>query len=105
MVSCLFARGVYTESRLAECLNAVGYDTLAATIEPVSRRIQQERWRLRLSTGYDPERVEIPQRCSEVVTWKGPVDWQYLSELKAEYSRRIHALAAARENELKGQPR
>jgi aldehyde:ferredoxin oxidoreductase len=93
MVSCLFARGVYTEARLAECLKAVGYAGLAENIGAVSKRIQGERWRLRLATGYEPERVEIPKRFSEVVTWKGPIDGQYLSALKTEYSRRIRALA------------
>ena len=94
MVSCLFARGVYTEARLADCLKAVGYTALAEDIGAVSQRIQRERWRLRLATGYEPERVEIPKRFSEVVTWKGPIDGQYLSDLKAEYSRRIRTLAA-----------
>jgi aldehyde:ferredoxin oxidoreductase len=94
MVSCLFARGVYTEARLADCLKAVGYTALAENIGAVSQRIQRERWRLRVATGYEPERVEIPKRFSEVVTWKGPIDGQYLSDLKAEYSRRIRTLAA-----------
>jgi len=93
MVSCLFARGVYTEARLAECLKSVGYSRLAEDIPAVSRRIQAERWRLRVATGYDPDRVEIPKRFSEVVTWKGPIDQAYLSALKTEYGRRIRSLA------------
>jgi aldehyde:ferredoxin oxidoreductase len=68
---------------------------LAENIAAVSQRIQGERWRLRVATGYAPERVEIPQRFSEVVTWKGPIDGPYLSALKTEYSRRIRALATA----------
>jgi aldehyde:ferredoxin oxidoreductase len=95
MVSCLFARGVYTEARLADCLKAVGYAGLAGNIEAVSKRIQGERWRLRLATGYEPERVEIPRRFSEVVTWKGPIDKAYLDALRKEYSRRIRAMAEA----------
>jgi aldehyde:ferredoxin oxidoreductase len=94
MVSCLFARGVYTEARLAECLKAVGYLKLAGDIPAVSQRIQTQRWRMRFATGYDPDRVEIPRRFSEVTTWKGPIDEPYLSALKTEYSRRIRSLAA-----------
>jgi hypothetical protein len=71
----------------------VGYAGLAENIAAVSQRIQSERWRLRLATGYTPERVEIPRRFSEVVTWKGPIDGQYLSALKTEYSLRIRCLA------------
>jgi aldehyde:ferredoxin oxidoreductase len=65
----------------------------------VSQRIQRERWRLRLSTGYTPERVEIPRRFSEVVTWKGPIDTAYLDALRKEYSLRIRAMAAATEDD------
>jgi len=83
----------YTEARLAECLKSVGYSRLAEDIPAVSRRIQAERWRLRVATGYDPDRVEIPKRFSEVVTWKGPIDQAYLSALKTEYGRRIRSLA------------
>jgi aldehyde:ferredoxin oxidoreductase len=95
MVSCLFARGVYTEPRLAECLKSVGYQKLALDIAAVSRRIQAERWKLRFATGYDPDHVEIPRRFSEVVTWRGPIDAPYLSDLKTEYTRRIRAFALA----------
>jgi aldehyde:ferredoxin oxidoreductase len=94
MVACLFARGVYTEARLADCLKSVGYAKLAEELSAVSRRIQVERWKLRCAAGYDPGQVEIPRRFSEVVTWKGPIDPSYLSALKAEYSRCIRSLAA-----------
>jgi aldehyde:ferredoxin oxidoreductase len=43
--------------------------------------------------------VQIPRRFAEVVTWKGPLDGQYLSNLKSEYSRRIRSLAAEAEQD------
>jgi aldehyde:ferredoxin oxidoreductase len=103
MVSCLFARSVYSEARLAECLGSVGYARLADEIAAVSRRTQTQRWQLRLASGYDPERVEIPRRFSEVVTWKGSMDEQYLSKLRMGYSRRIRALAAEAAADLEKQ--
>jgi aldehyde:ferredoxin oxidoreductase len=39
--------------------------------------------------------VEIPRRFSEVTTWKGPIDRDYLRELKSAYGRGIRSLAAA----------
>jgi aldehyde:ferredoxin oxidoreductase len=98
MVACLFARGVYTEKRLAACLNAVGYSHLAGDLPAVARRIQSERWRRRLATGYEPERIDIPKRFTEAVTWKGPIDAAYLAALKTEYGRRIGTLAAEDES-------
>jgi aldehyde:ferredoxin oxidoreductase len=92
MVSCLFARGVYSEPMLAGCLNAVGYPELAGRLDTVGRRVQAERWRLRLATGFNPGAVAIPHRFLEVATWKGPIDSAYLESLRLEYGRRIQEM-------------
>jgi aldehyde:ferredoxin oxidoreductase len=96
MVACLFARGVYTDALLADCLRSVGYGTLADTLGPVSRSIQQLRWKTRIATGYQPENVAIPKRFLEITTGKGPMDAAYLAALKDQYAKAIHALAAPR---------
>jgi aldehyde:ferredoxin oxidoreductase len=89
MVACLFARGVYSEALLADCLRSVGYTTLAENIAAVSSSIQKLRWKTRLATGYDPRAVTIPKRFTEITTWKGNVDEGYVAALKEEYARRI----------------
>ncbi len=93
MVSCLFAREVYKGVLLRDCLASLGYRNLAEGLNPIARRIQGLRWRIRLATGFDPHSVTIPKRFTEVVTWKGPVDQNYLSALKEAYSKRILELA------------
>jgi aldehyde:ferredoxin oxidoreductase len=93
MVSCLFARGVYTEELLADCLRSVGYDDLADNMEGVARHIQKLRWKTRIATGFEPEAVKIRKRFAEVTTWKGPVDEGFLAALKSEYAKRITELA------------
>jgi aldehyde:ferredoxin oxidoreductase len=93
MVSCLFARGVYTEELQAECLKAVGYGALADNIDAISRNIQKLRWQTRLATGFNPAGISIPKRFTEVTTWKGKVDGEFLAELKNAYGRSILRLA------------
>ena len=93
MVSCLFAREVYKDELLADCLNTLGYTTLADNMQKVARHIQKRRWRLRVSTGFDPQGVKIPRRFTEVTTWKGKVDEKFLNALKKEYAKRIMDLA------------
>lgn len=93
MVSCLFARGVYTEELVGKCLQSVGYGTLADNMDEVSRHIQKLRWQTRLATGFDPERLNIPKRFTEVTTWKGPIDGGFLASLKSEYAKRIIEIA------------
>jgi aldehyde:ferredoxin oxidoreductase len=92
MVACLFARGVYTEALLGECLAALGYKALAGSIDAVARNIQRLRWQTRFSTGFDPAGVSIPKRFAEVVTWKGRVDGEFLSALQAAYAGRLRDL-------------
>jgi len=93
MVACLFARSVYTDSRLAECLSAVGYETLAGSIPVVAEHIRRLRWQIRISTGFNPDAFTIPKRFYKVKTWKGPINKDYLDALKMEYGKRIMALA------------
>jgi aldehyde:ferredoxin oxidoreductase len=75
MVSCLFARDVYKEAVLADCLSAVGYRNLAETAS-----------------------VTIPQRFKEVVTWKGPLDTNYMDSLQKTYAKKIREMAKLEES-------
>ena len=96
MVACLFARSVYTPQVLDECLRTVGYGSLADNMESVSRHIQRQRWATRMATGYDPDKVDIPKRFKQVVTWKGKIDEAYLEHLKGMYAKRIVGLVTER---------
>lgn len=89
MVGCLFARGVYSNERLALALNALGYQGVAENLGPAGEAIQKLRWRLRLRCGYDPLSASIPKRYSEVITWKGPIDTAYMEDLRQTYARKL----------------
>jgi len=96
MVACLFARSVYNNEQLAECLSAAGYDALADNSDVVGEHIRKLRWQVRISTGFKPEEIVIPKRFYQVETLKGAVDGSYLDQVKEEYGRRIMALAAVK---------
>jgi len=95
MVSCLFARNVYTDEVVSDCLKCLGYNDLAAKLGPVASYIQQLRWKLRFASGFNPDDVTIPKRFGEVTTVKGPIDMPYLDALKKEYGKKIQAMASA----------
>jgi aldehyde:ferredoxin oxidoreductase len=98
MVSCLFAREVYKEVVLAECLSAVGYRNLAENVDSVAQRVQEMRWQVRMKTGFDPESVKIPERFKQVVTWKGTMDTNYMDSLQKIYAKRIREMAKLEES-------
>jgi aldehyde:ferredoxin oxidoreductase len=105
MVACLFARAVYTDELLANCLNSLGYTTLAESMDQVAQHIQKLRWRLRLATGFDPTAVKIPKRFTEITTWKGTIDKKYLNNLKKEYAKRILELGKEENKEQTKKPK
>jgi aldehyde:ferredoxin oxidoreductase len=92
MVSCLFARGVYSPERLGGALAALGYQGVADGLDRAGGEIQRLRWRLRLRSGYAPMQAKIPKRYTEVVTWKGAIDAHYLETLRQTYARAIEEL-------------
>lgn len=92
MVSCLFARSVYSEEMLAECLEVTGYPGLASNLEALGEKIRCHRWQLRFATGFNPDEITLPKRFYKVSTWKGPIDAAYLDALKSEYGHRIRQL-------------
>lgn len=94
MVSCLFARNVYQEELLARCLQSVGVPALAGSLPAASLRIQKLRWKNRLATGFRPQEVHIPERFTEIHTWKGGMDEGFLNSLKSAYANRILELGS-----------
>jgi aldehyde:ferredoxin oxidoreductase len=93
MVSCLFARGVYTDEVLGSCLKSIGYGTLADNMDGIAAEIQRLRWKMRVRSGYRPEKVSIPKRFTEITTWKGRIDGTFLVQLKEDYGRKIMEMA------------
>ncbi|NDV20278.1 aldehyde ferredoxin oxidoreductase [Pseudodesulfovibrio sp. JC047] len=98
MVGCLFSRGVYKDELLAEAMESVGYGELHGSIPEIGDRVQRLRWRLRLQMGYRPDKVKIPKRYTEITTWKGPLDTDYLEALRSGFAARILEMGAPLEN-------
>lgn len=92
MVACLFARSVYTEDVLGECLHSLDYGQVTDKLAAAGERIRTHRWQLRFATGFRPEDITLPKRFYKVTTWKGPVDADYLDALRQEYGRRLTEL-------------
>jgi aldehyde:ferredoxin oxidoreductase len=93
MVSCLFARGVYSDEKVAECLRSIGWTELAEVFPEASHKIQRKRWAVKVRDGYDPHATRVPKRYLEVETWKGKTDPGYLEDLRKAYGGAILELA------------
>jgi aldehyde:ferredoxin oxidoreductase len=55
-----------------------------------------------MKTGFDPASVKIAERFKQVVTWKGPLDMNYLDSLQKTYAERIQEMAKPEESSSPG---
>jgi len=94
MVSCMFARKVYSADRVREALSVLGYNALADNLMQGAAAMQALRWKLKLQTGFTPENVPIPKRFYEVDNWKGHVDPDYMSTLRTSYAQEIRRMGS-----------
>ncbi|TVM17967.1 aldehyde ferredoxin oxidoreductase [Oceanidesulfovibrio indonesiensis] len=94
MVSCLFARSVYTHDALQEALAAVELTDMADNLTQASANVQQLRWKLKIATGFDPHAVKIPKRFTEVETWRGKIDETFMWDVQKNYADAIMKMAS-----------
>jgi aldehyde:ferredoxin oxidoreductase len=94
LVSCLFARKIYSGERVQEALKVLGYDALADELTRAAGAMQSLRWRLKLQTGFVPENVPIPKRFYEVNNWKGQADPVYVDALRSAYAKEIRRMGS-----------
>jgi aldehyde:ferredoxin oxidoreductase len=95
MVSCMFARKVYSVDRVRAALSVLGYNALADTLMQGAEAMQALRWKLKLQTGFTPENVPLPKRFYEVTNWKGQADPDYVNALRTAYTREIRRMGKA----------
>ncbi len=93
MVGCMFARKVYTEEKMQECLRTAGFAQMADSLPASAEAMQSLRWKLKFATGFKPENQVIPKRFTEVVNWKGKINTDYMRELFDAYSAEIKKMA------------
>ena len=53
---------------------------------------------LGVQTGFGPDTVKIPERFKQVVTWKGPLDTNYLEALQKAYAQKIREMGKGEES-------
>lgn len=94
MVSCLFARSVYTEEILSQALSVLGMNELAGNLTEATNKLTGLRWQVRLACGYKPQGVKIPKRFFEIENWKGVPSRNYYNQLAQKYSEYINSKAA-----------
>lgn len=94
VAGCLFARKAYPRENFLKALKSIGLEYSEQELNETVKSIQAHRWALKFRTGFKPEEVKIPKRFSEVETWKGKIDPEYMHRLKEEYQTLLKEIAS-----------
>jgi Fe-S-cluster-containing dehydrogenase component len=76
------AMKILTTPRMERCIGCNSCSLACARL--VHKRLS---W---LAAGIKPEKVTIPKRFTELTTWKGNTDINYLNALKSAYAEKIN---------------
>ena len=95
MVSCLFARNVYTEEVLQKALESIDKSELADGLAEQGEQVRKKRWQLKFKTGYDPARITISKRFRQIETFKGPLDEVFLKDVAEAYQKAVNDIVTA----------
>lgn len=74
LVLCLFARKIYSMDVIIEGLKAVGIDRDEKSLNDLAMKIYQRKYDFKKKCGFDPEKVEIPEKLYNVTTASGKVN-------------------------------
>ncbi|WP_045214781.1 aldehyde ferredoxin oxidoreductase N-terminal domain-containing protein [Desulfonatronovibrio magnus] len=91
---CLFGRKAYPREVFIKALKSIGLEYSEEELDATILSIQAHRWAIKFRTGFKPEEIKIPKRFSEVETWKGKTDTDYMMKLKEKYQEVLREVAA-----------
>jgi aldehyde:ferredoxin oxidoreductase len=74
MVSCLFARNVYTFENIIEALKSLGIEKTEEELKELGRDIFRKKYELKKKFGFKFEQITLPKRFFETVSTTGRIE-------------------------------
>jgi aldehyde:ferredoxin oxidoreductase len=74
MVSCLFARNVYTYQNIIEALKNVGIEKTEEELKELSKDIFKKKYELKKKFGFKFEQITLPKRFFETASTTGKLE-------------------------------
>jgi aldehyde:ferredoxin oxidoreductase len=74
MVSCLFARNVYTYQNIIEALKSIGIEKTEEELKELSRDIFRKKYELKKKFGFKFEQITLPKRFFETASTTGMLE-------------------------------
>ena len=90
-VICYFARGIYTEERMARALTEAGVGLSAEDLRRIGAETLKRKYTFKLRHGFLPQHLRIPKRIQQTPTASGKINRQRLRQVIKAMDRRLRS--------------
>jgi aldehyde:ferredoxin oxidoreductase len=91
-VTCFFARGVYTQERIAQIFDVAGCDVRPELLLQIGGETLRRKYAFKLREGFSPEKLRIPQRILETPSASGIISESLLRETVSHMNQKLTSL-------------
>ncbi|NQT74280.1 MAG: aldehyde ferredoxin oxidoreductase family protein [Chloroflexi bacterium] len=91
-VVCFFARGVYTQERIARAFDVAGCDVRSETLLQIGGETLRRKYSFKLREGFSPKKLRIPQRILETPSASGIISESLLRETVSQMNQKLTSL-------------
>lgn len=78
LVTCFFARGLYTTETVIKALHVAGFELTADDLDRIGDEIHRAKYIFKLREGFSFDDLRIPKRTMETMSPVGPIDEEYM---------------------------
>jgi aldehyde:ferredoxin oxidoreductase len=89
LVTCLFARGLYSEKIILDALEVVDIKRTFSELDELGELIYKERFKFKTREGFNLDELAVPKRFFQTKSLNGMLSEDKLSELADLYRNRI----------------
>jgi len=91
-VICFFARGVYTQERIAQAFDIAGCDMRSEALLQIGSDTLRRKYAFKIREGLSPEKLRIPQRILETPSASGIISESLLRKIVSHMNRNLRSL-------------
>jgi aldehyde:ferredoxin oxidoreductase len=92
LIICFFGRAIYTPEVVLNCLRLTGYELDEEKLYQIGKKIFAEKYRFKIKSGFDFEKLQLPQRIFELPSGIGPLNPDFAQKIINLLKEKIKSL-------------
>jgi len=89
LVSCFFARGIYSPEKVSKALKFAGYDITLEDLDRIGKEIYKNKYNYKVQEGFSLTEYTLPERIYQTPTATGVISKEYVEAVIAEVKKLV----------------